>query len=86
MNLTENTRRLIFVLMPTSARCAGIDQHRLMYTNNRRNLFASDPDAGPIWCRPSKKPSRQELVERKREISRRLASLQAIVEFPFRVV
>ena len=56
------------------------------YTSNEHNLLASDPDKGPIWCMPFKKPSGQELPEWKREINRGLASLRAIVEFPFRVV
>lgn len=56
------------------------------YTSNQHNLLASDPKTGPIWCMPFKKPARGELPEWKREINLRLASLRAIVEFPFRVV
>ena len=56
------------------------------YTDSDHNLLASDPATGPIWCMPFKKPSRRELPEWKRDINRRLASLRAIVEFPFRVV
>jgi IS5 family transposase len=56
------------------------------YTDNEHNLLASDPEKGPIWCMPFKKPSGGELPEWKRDINRRLASLRAIVEFPFRVV
>ena len=56
------------------------------YASNEHNLLASDRDKGPIWCMPFKKPSGQELPEWKREINRGLASLRAIVEFPFRVV
>jgi len=56
------------------------------YTDNAHNLLASDPVKGPIWCMPFKKPSGGELPEWKRDINRRLASLRAIVEFPFRVV
>jgi len=56
------------------------------YTDNEHNLLASHPDEGPIWCMPFKKPPHQELPEWKRDINRRLASLRAIVEFPFRVV
>jgi IS5 family transposase len=56
------------------------------YTSNRHNLLASDPTTGPIWCTPFKKPARGELPEWKREINHRLASLRAIVEFPFRIV
>jgi len=56
------------------------------YTDNKHNLLASDPNNGPIWCMPFKKPSRHELPEWKRDINRGLASLRAIVEFPFRVV
>lgn len=56
------------------------------YTDNEHNLLASDPDNGPIWCMPFKKPSGGELPNWKREINRRLASLRAIVEFPFRVI
>jgi IS5 family transposase len=56
------------------------------YTDSEHNLLASNPDDGPIWCMPFKKPARQELPEWKRDINHRLASLRAIVEFPFRVV
>jgi IS5 family transposase len=56
------------------------------YTSREHNLLASDPQQGPIWCMPLKKPSGRQLPEWKREINRRLASLRAIVEFPFRVV
>jgi hypothetical protein len=56
------------------------------YTDNEHNLLASDPQNGPIWCMPFKKPSGGELPDWKRDINRRLASLRAIVEFPFRVV
>jgi IS5 family transposase len=56
------------------------------YTSNQHNLLASDPATGPIWCMPFKKPAGGELPEWKREINHRLASLRAIVEFPFRVV
>ena len=56
------------------------------YTDSDHNLLASDPETGPIWCMPFKKPSRRELPEWKQDINRRLASLRAIVEFPFRVV
>lgn len=56
------------------------------YTDNEHHLLASDPDTGPIWCRPFQKLSGRELPEWKRDINRRLASLRAIVEFPFRIV
>ena len=56
------------------------------YTSSEHNLLASDPETGPIWCMPFKKPSGRELPEWKREINHRLASLRAIVEFPFRIV
>lgn len=56
------------------------------YTSSERNLLASDPKQGPIWCMPFKKPAGRELPEWKREINHRLASLRAIVEFPFRIV
>lgn len=56
------------------------------YTSNERNLLVSDPKKGPIWCMPFKKPSGGELPEWKREINRRLSSLRAIVEFPFRIL
>ena len=56
------------------------------YTDNEHNLLASDPEKGPIWCMSFKKPSGGELPEWKRDINHRLASLRAIVEFPFRVI
>ena len=56
------------------------------YTSSEHNLLASNPEQGPIWCMPFKKPSGRELPEWKREINHRLASLRAIVEFPFRIV
>ncbi|HEB97592.1 MAG TPA: IS5/IS1182 family transposase, partial [Sedimenticola thiotaurini] len=56
------------------------------YTTKEHNLLASNPEEGPIWCMPFKKPSGEELPEWKAEINRRLASLRAIVEFPFRIV
>jgi IS5 family transposase len=56
------------------------------YTSSEHNLLASDSETGPIWCMPFKKPSGRELPEWKREINHRLASLRAVVEFPFRVI
>ena len=56
------------------------------YTTNEHNLLASDPKCSPIWCMPFKKPSGEELPEWKREINNKLASLRAVVEFPFRII
>jgi len=56
------------------------------YSSNEHNLLASDPAKGPVWCMPFKKPPGGELPEWKQEINRRLASLRAIVEFPFRIL
>jgi IS5 family transposase len=56
------------------------------YTTNQRNLSASDPNTGPLWCFPFKKPRGEELPEWKREINHRLSQLRARVEHPFRVV
>ena len=56
------------------------------YTSKRHNLLASDPKQGPIWCMPFKKPAGGELPEWKQAINRRLSSLRAVGEFPFRVV
>jgi IS5 family transposase len=56
------------------------------YTSNERNLSASDPKTGPIWAFPYKKPKGKELPEWQREINRRLSSLRAKVEHPFRVL
>jgi len=56
------------------------------YTSNKHRLLASDPKNGPIWCMLFKNPSGQELPEWKQDINRRLASLRAIVEFPFRII
>ena len=84
MNLTESARRKVSLLMPTSAWCAGIGQHRLMCTSNKLNLLVSDPEVGGIWCAPFKKPSGQELAEGKREISRRFPSVRAIFRFSIR--
>jgi len=56
------------------------------YTTKEHNLLGSDPETGPIWCMPFKKPAGGELPEWKQEVNRRLASLRAIVEFPFRII
>jgi IS5 family transposase len=56
------------------------------YTTKRRNLPASDPNTGPLWCFPFKKPRGGELPEWKRQINHRLSQLRARVEHPFRVV
>ncbi|SEQ12587.1 Transposase and inactivated derivatives, IS5 family [Ectothiorhodospira magna] len=56
------------------------------YTSNERNLSSSDPERGPIWAFPYKKPKGGELPQWKRDINRRLSALRAIVEHPFRVV
>ncbi len=56
------------------------------YTTQEHNLLASDPDKGPIWCMPFKKPAGEELPEWKKELNRKLSSLRAIVEFPFRII
>ena len=56
------------------------------HTRKRHNRLASDPEKGPIWCMPFKKPAEGELPEWKRAIDRCLSSLRAIGEFLFRVV
>ena len=56
------------------------------YTTNERNLLASDPNQGPLWCFPFKKPKGEELPEWKQEINHRLSQLRARVEHPFRVI
>lgn len=56
------------------------------YTTNERNLCASDPKTGPLWCFPFKKCPGEELPEWKREINHRLSQLRARVEHPFWVV
>jgi len=57
------------------------------YTSSERNLSASDPAKGPIWCMPYKRgPGERELPGWKKAINRRLSSLRAIGEFPFRIL
>ena len=56
------------------------------YTTKKRNLSVSEPTKGPIWAFPYKRPKGGELPEWKQDINRRLASLRARVEHPFRVV
>lgn len=56
------------------------------YTSKERNLLASDPETGPIWCMPFKKRPGEALPEWKKELNRGLSSLRAIGEFPFRIV
>lgn len=56
------------------------------YTSKERNLSASDPEQGPIWCMPYKKAPGEELPEWKKELNRKLSSLRAIGEFPFRIL
>lgn len=56
------------------------------YTTNQRNLSASDPATGPIWAFPYKRPIGGELPAWKQAVNRRLSSLRARVEHPFRVV
>ena len=56
------------------------------YTTNERNLSARAPKQGPVWCFPYKKPAGGELPEWKQAINRRLSSLRAKVEHPFRVI
>ena len=56
------------------------------YTTKARNLSASDPKRGPLWCFPYKRRSGEELPEWKREINHRLSQLRARVEHPFRVI
>lgn len=56
------------------------------YTTHERSLSGSDPEVGPLWCFPYKKPAGGELPEWKRKINRRLSQLRARVEHPFRVV
>jgi IS5 family transposase len=56
------------------------------YTTGARNLSVSDPTQGPIWAFPYKRPKGGELPEWKQAINRRLSSLRARVEHPFRVV
>jgi len=56
------------------------------YTTKQRNLPASDPATGPLWCFPFKRRCGEELPEWKREINHRLSQLRARVEHPFRVI
>ena len=56
------------------------------YTTRERNLSASDPASGPLWCFPFKRVRGRELAEWKREINHRLSQLRARVEHPFRVI
>ena len=56
------------------------------YTTGQRNLAASDPTTGPLWCFPFKRPPGEDLPEWQREINHRLSQLRARVEHPFRVV
>ena len=48
------------------------------YTTKARNLSASDPKRGPLWCFPYKRRS-GELPEWKREINHQLSQLRARV-------
>jgi len=56
------------------------------YTTKRRNLLASNPNTGPLWCFPFKKPQGGELPDWKQDINHRLSQLRARVEHPFRVI
>jgi len=56
------------------------------YTTRERNLSASDPATGPLWCFPFKRHRGKELPEWKHEINHRLSQLRARVEHPFRVI
>jgi IS5 family transposase len=56
------------------------------YTTNARNLLASDPHRGPLWCFPFKRRAGEPLPQWKREINRGLSRLRARVEHPFRVI
>jgi IS5 family transposase len=56
------------------------------YTSSERNLGASDPEQGPVWAFPYKRLKGGELPEWKQEVNRRLSSLRARVEHPFRVI
>jgi IS5 family transposase len=56
------------------------------YTTRTHNLLASDPQTGPLWCMPFKKPRGGALPDWQREINRGLARLRAIGEFPFRIL
>jgi len=56
------------------------------YTSKARNLSASDPERGPIWCMPYKRRPGEALPEWKKEINRALSRFRAIGEFPFRIL
>jgi transposase, IS5 family len=56
------------------------------YTTRERNLSASDPASGPLWCFPFKRHRGKELPEWKHDINHRLSQLRARVEHPFRVI
>ena len=50
------------------------------------NQLASEPQTGPIWCMPFKRPQGRELPDWQREINRGFVRLQAVGEFPFRIL
>jgi IS5 family transposase len=56
------------------------------YTTKARNLSASDPKSGPLWCFPYKRLPGEELPGWKGEINHRLSQLRARAEHPFRVI
>ena len=56
------------------------------YTSRGRNLLASIEGPGPVWAMPFKHPPGGELEPWQRKMNRKLSSLRAVVEFPFRVI
>jgi len=57
------------------------------YTSAERNPTASIRDPGGIfWCMPYKRQPGESLPDWQRSINRKLASLRAVVEHPFRIL